>query len=236
MLALLLRRAQRASPIATAVATVLLPASESGKRGLDEMHQQALNLLSFRSLPAEVFDTQVAFNLLPRVGPKAITPTDTHERRIQRHYHGLIGSGGGVDLAMLVVQAPTFHGLVVSLYVETSETVSLGDFAQAMAGDHVAVNRLPEDVPSNLSAAGQAEILLVVTRDATRPNGLWLWAAADNFRVAASNAVMVAEGLLANRLQRAAGTATSGTATNGTATNGTATNGSATNDSVEGRR
>ena len=43
------------------------PASEHGQRGMDELHQQTVNLLSFQPLPKDVFDAQVAFNMVARV-------------------------------------------------------------------------------------------------------------------------------------------------------------------------
>ena len=37
-------------------------------RGMDELHEQVTNLLSFQSLPTAVFDSQIAFNMLGRFG------------------------------------------------------------------------------------------------------------------------------------------------------------------------
>jgi aspartate-semialdehyde dehydrogenase len=53
------------------VATLLLPASELGSAGVDELHQQAVGLLSFRPLEKDVYDAQVAFNLLASLGGAA---------------------------------------------------------------------------------------------------------------------------------------------------------------------
>src|SRR3984893_13206110 len=50
-LALLLLRASKAGAIRRAVATIFEPASERGQRGMDELHQQTVNLLSFQPLP-----------------------------------------------------------------------------------------------------------------------------------------------------------------------------------------
>ena len=44
-LALLLLRASKAGAIRSAVATVFEPASEQGQKGMDELHQQTVNLL-----------------------------------------------------------------------------------------------------------------------------------------------------------------------------------------------
>ena len=158
------------------------------------MHQQAVNLLSFQALPQDVFDTQVAFNLLPRLGSKARSPIDLRQQRIHQHYQHLAGPTG-VPLALQVAQAPTFHGLILSVYLEiatataTAKPVPVADFAQAMLSEHISIQLLSDDAPSNITAAAQSEILLTVTADSARPNGIWLWAAADNFRVAAINAV-----------------------------------------------
>jgi len=45
-LALLLLRARKAGEIRTALATVFEPASERGRRGMDELHEQTVNLLT----------------------------------------------------------------------------------------------------------------------------------------------------------------------------------------------
>ena len=63
-LALLLLRARKAGAIRSAVATVFEPASEQGQKGMDELHQQTVNLLSFQPLPKDIFDVQVAFNMV----------------------------------------------------------------------------------------------------------------------------------------------------------------------------
>jgi hypothetical protein len=70
-LALLLLRASKAGAIRRAVATIFEPASEHGQRGMDELHQQTVNLLSFQPLPKDVYDAQVAFNMLARYGQKS---------------------------------------------------------------------------------------------------------------------------------------------------------------------
>ncbi len=68
VLALLLERLQRAGAIRQVSATVLEPASEYGKAALDELHQQTVTLLSFQSIPTQVYDVQVAFNTVAAFG------------------------------------------------------------------------------------------------------------------------------------------------------------------------
>ncbi len=68
VLALLMERLQRAGAIRQVSATVLEPASEYGRAALDELHQQTVTLLSFQSIPTQVYDVQVAFNTVGAFG------------------------------------------------------------------------------------------------------------------------------------------------------------------------
>jgi aspartate-semialdehyde dehydrogenase len=198
VLTLLSARVRKAGAVSRVVATVYEPASEHGQRGMDELHQQTVNLLSFQQLPKNVFDVQVAFNMITRYGDASRPSLEHVERRVLKHFEQIAGKEMPVP-ALLMVQAPTFHGHAFSLYVEMEKSVAVGDLAQVLAGEHVSVTRLASDSPSNVNAAGQAEILVSVGRDATHQNGFWIWAAADNLRVAAINAVESAETMMGSR-------------------------------------
>jgi len=56
-----------------------------------------------------------------------------------------------------------------------------------------------EDSPSNVGSAGQNDIQLLIKPDPMQPNGVWLWAAADNLRISALTAVECAESMTATR-------------------------------------
>lgn len=192
VLALLVLRAQRAGRLKSVSATIYEPASEQGRRGMDELHEQTVNLLSFHELPRQVFDTQVAFNLVARYGQKAPLPLEAAERRVLDHYQRITGKQALVP-ALMLVQAPIFHGHAFSIYFEMEEAVSVGDMGQALAGEHVLVSRVAEESPTTVSAAGQGDVLLTCRRDASHENGIWVWAVADNLRIVASTAVEIAE-------------------------------------------
>ncbi len=197
-LALLLLRVQKAGKITQSIVTVFEPASEHGRRGMDELHEQTVNLLSFQQLPKTVFDSQVAFNLIERYGEKALTSLETVEKRIQRHFRAIVKDAVAVPSLMLL-QAPIFHGHAFSLYVELARPAKLEEVIGAVAGDHVDVLQSAEESPSNVNAAGQEQIQVLVRPDAQHKNGFWLWAASDNLRIAALAAVECAESLIAGR-------------------------------------
>lgn len=198
VLALLVSRVKKAAPVRRVVATVFEPASEHGQRGMDELHQQTVNLLSFQQLPKAVFDAQVAFNMVTRYGEQSTPSLESVERRVLKHYERIAGSELPKP-SLLLVQAPIFHGHAFSIYVDLEQTVAVGDLTQALTGEHVTITRGAEESPSNVNAAGQGEILVSVSRDASNENGYWLWAAADNLRIAAATAVEAAETMVATR-------------------------------------
>jgi aspartate-semialdehyde dehydrogenase len=197
-LALLVLRAEKAGKVRRVIATVLEPASEHGQKGMDELHEQTVNLLSFQELPKAIFDTQVAFNMAGSYGPNSTPTLVSVEQRILKHYQRIAGKDA-LQPSVRLVQAPVFHGHAFSIYLEMEQPVAIGDLSQVLTGEHVTVARQPEDLPSNVNAAGQGDLLVSLTRDESYPNGVWLWAAADNLRIAAVTAVECAETMTPTR-------------------------------------
>lgn len=198
VLALLLGRVHKAVGLASAVVTAFEPASEHGKRGLDEMHAQTVHLLSFQSLPTEVFDTQVAFNLLSRYGEESKLSLESVEQRLLAHFEKLT-SGSLPVPSLMLVQAPTFHSHVFSICIEAREKTSAKELAKALDGGMVSMTGGTADAPTNVAAAGQDQVLVALRKDPAHENGWWLWAAADNMRIAALTAVDCALLLMENR-------------------------------------
>jgi len=191
---LLLRLASR-FPLQRAVAQVFVSASEIGPRAIDELQKQTVSLLSFQKIPSKVFGTQLAFNLLRRPGKSGeshLPDLESRSRMELQHY-----LRGRVPLpALHLVQAPVFYSLAISLYVETARAVTAEEATAALAGERVRVRRLSQDSPTHVEVVGSSDILVdAVAIDATHPNGIWLWAVADNLRLAALNAVEIAESL-----------------------------------------
>jgi len=197
-LALLLLRAQKLGKIRRVVATVFEPVSEHGQKGMDELHEQTVNLLSFQQLPKSVFDTQVAFNMVARYGENSIPALSLVQDRILKHYRKIAGDDAPLP-SVFMVQAPIFHGHAFSVHIELEKPADLSNVLDALAGDHLTVTHGAEDSPSNVNAAGQSEILVSAMPDANDGNSFWLWAASDNLRMAASNAVESAETMAATR-------------------------------------
>lgn len=198
VLGLLMLRVQKLSPIVRTVASIFEPASERGKRGMDELHEQTVNLLSFQQLPKSVFDAQVAFNLLNRFGPKSLASVTAIEQRIAHHFTRIVN--GNVKMpSLMLLQAPIFHGHAFAINLELESAVGLEEFLAAIKSDHIDVLSEGEELPSNVNAAGQEQIQVAVQADSAAENAFWVWAACDNLRILAINAVECAESMTSAR-------------------------------------
>jgi aspartate-semialdehyde dehydrogenase len=192
-LALVVERLQQAVQVRTAAVTLLLPASEFGRAAMDELHQQTVNLLSFQALPRATYDAQVAYNLLSGLGESAKTNLTAVEARVRRHFAILAGNRRSA-LALQVIHAPVFHGHTFSIAVELERPVETSMLEEALSGDHLDLVLEDTDSPSNLAATGQNDVLLRLraepgARNPAECSRLWLWAASDNLRLFAQNAV-----------------------------------------------
>jgi aspartate-semialdehyde dehydrogenase len=200
-LALLLRRLHTNDPIRRAVVQIFAPASEQGRAGVEELQQQTISLLSFKPLPRAVFDTQLSFNMLARYGEEAPVSLEDAELRIERHLATLLdlpGDGEGAPIPSLrVVQAPVFHGYTFSIWVQFENSPDLEAVESSLAAGNIEVRSGEFEPPHNVGQAGQSGIAVgAIAPDRNDPNALWLWMAADNYRLAAESAVAVARQLV----------------------------------------
>jgi aspartate-semialdehyde dehydrogenase len=191
---LLLRLGARFA-LKSAVAHVFASASEIGSHGIEELQKQTVNLLSFQKIPRKVFGGQLAFNLLSRPGGTGGSELLALEDRLRKQLKEYLQ--GRVPLpALRLIQVPVFHSLAVSLFLETGQPVAPEKAGEALQGERVQLRRRSQDSPSQVEVAGSDKILVdSVTADPDHPTGLWIWAVADNLRLAAVNAVEVAESL-----------------------------------------
>jgi aspartate-semialdehyde dehydrogenase len=200
-LALLLRRLHTNDAIRRGVVQIFAPASEQGRAGVEELQQQTISLLSFKPLPRAVFDTQLSFNMLARYGEEAPASLEEAELRIERHLAtllGLPGDGEGVPIPSLrLIQAPVFHGYTFSIWLEFEDSPDLEAVESSLAAGNIEVRSGEFEPPTNVGQAGQGGIAVgAIAPDRNDPNALWLWTAADNYRLASESAVAVARQLL----------------------------------------
>ncbi len=191
-LALVLTRLAKHKQIRRAVAEIFEPASERGKRGISELHQQTSSLLAFKPLEKEVFDAQLSFNLLPQYGEEAPAKLAVVEQRIERHLATLLGAQNKVSVPMpsvRLIQAPVFHGYSISLWVEFHSDVQAGEIGEALGSAQIEVRGQSDEAPNNVGAASQSGLMAGDIRvDRNNARAAWLWIVGDNLRLTADQA------------------------------------------------
>lgn len=195
-IALVLCRIHPSFPVARSIVHVFEPASERGKSGIDELQRQTVSLLSFQQLPKEVFAAQLSFNMLARLGEEAKVQLHEVEDRIDRHLATLLERADtGVPMPSIrVTQVPVFHGYSLSLWIEFEDAPDVNAIEQILEGDWIDVRGGDTEPPDNAGVAGLSGIAVGgITPDRNDGNAVWLWLAADNLRLAAETAALLAQ-------------------------------------------
>jgi aspartate-semialdehyde dehydrogenase len=192
-LALVLGRVQAAQPIRHAVVQVFEPASARGQAGIHELQQQTASLLTFKPLDKKVFDAQLSFNMLPRYGGDAPLALEEVELRVERHLASLLA--GAVPIPSLrVVQAPVFHGLSFSFWIEFADSADPSALVAALKSPQIDLRGPDVEPPTNVGAAAQSGVAVgLIEADRNTPRAVWMWAAADNLRLSVDAALAIIE-------------------------------------------
>lgn len=198
VLARVLSRLHNTFRVQSAAVTVLEPASERGSAGVDELQEQTVNLLNFQQVLSKVFTGQLAFNILPEPG----TSEQTENRILQQAAEIL---GGTFPIPMIIaVQAPVFHSHVFSLFVRLGASPAADELVEQLRHDPsiMTLHDEPKDGPSPVGVVGTDKIHVGrVRQDANHPGDYSIWLVADNLRIAAANAIQMAENILFARAE-----------------------------------
>jgi aspartate-semialdehyde dehydrogenase len=173
------------------------PVSERDQAGVDELESQTASLLSFRDISTPVFGTQVALNLASEYGEEAKPRLEDARASAAREIARYLAWRAAVP-AIQMVQAPVFYGYAFAAYAEFASPETAEQIECALQRVGIKVCGGGEPAPTNVSVAGENEIQIArVKPDPNTPSAVWLWGVVDNLRLAAVNAVRIAEELLA---------------------------------------
>jgi len=187
-IALILHQMATVSPIESCTATVIQPASEFEKAGVEELAAQTFNVLNIQRVTKKVFDRQLAFNLYPA--------PEHHEELIVSQIRAL--TDARAQLALLITQGTIFHSHTFSLFVKTRDDAGVARIIEALKANPALVLPEGDQQFGTIDAAGKDEVLVAEVRaDPAIRGGFWVWAVCDNLRrSSALNAVLVAEKVL----------------------------------------
>jgi aspartate-semialdehyde dehydrogenase len=187
-IALILHEVEKIAKVELCAATVVQPASEFDQVGVEELAKQTISVMNVQSVPQEVFERQLAFNLYPApehreafIVSQIRTVTDVR-----------------AQVALFVTQGTTFHGHTFSLFVKTDGKADQTAIENALKQNPAIAFPEGDQQFGTIDAAGKDEVLIAEVRaDAATPGGFWIFAVCDNLRrSSALNAVLVAEKVL----------------------------------------
>lgn len=187
-IALILHEVERIAKVELCTATVVQPASEFDQEGVEELARQTLSVLNVQSVPQEIFDRQLAFNLYPA--------PEHREAFVVSQIRAV--TDVRAQIALSITQGTLFHGHTFSLFVKIAGGVDAARIEEALKQNPAIAFQEGDQQFGTIDAAGKDEVLIAEVRaDAAVPGGFWIWAVCDNLRrSSALNAVLVAEKVL----------------------------------------
>jgi len=191
----------RVNPIRRALVATYQSVSGAGAAAMEELTNQAKQVLEGKGVIPHVFTHQTAFNLLPEIDVFLYNGYTMEEWRIREEAAKLMHSP---DLAISAscVRVPVYIGDSQAIHLEFTNPISPEEARRLLAqAPGVKVEDDPEVslYPQPWAVAGTDEVHVGrVRQDVALPNGLTMWVVADNLRRGAINAIQIAEALLQN--------------------------------------
>lgn len=178
--------------------TACLAVSGHGREGIEELARQTAQLLNARPVEPQLFDRQVAFNLLARSSAEMPDGHARDERRLAGELGEVLGEPA-LPVAVTCVQAPVFFGDSLAVSLLCAEPVDLPVVLHCL-DDAPELERVEQgDYPTAVGDALGQDLVYVgrVRPGLLDPCELNLWIASDNVRKgSALNAVRLGELLL----------------------------------------
>ncbi len=153
----------------------------------------SLAKFSYSELEAEVFQKEIAFNIIPSIGKiNTGTGQSEEEEKIPFELNKIFNSDIGVSASC--VRVPTFIGHCISVNIEMMEGESIDVIKDALSMDDRIIYS-DEDIftPQDITESDKTYISRV-RADNSIPNAINLWLVADNLvRGAAFNSIKILE-------------------------------------------
>lgn len=171
-------------------ATVLIPASCSGRDGVEELSKQVIALFNNGTPPRRVFPTGLAFDLIPQVGLLNSEGWTHGESRIRDELQQMLG----IEVTATMVQVPVFTGVSAQISLASDAPVIPGLVEKIIqdGGVRMAEGQEARTVPRPRRVDGQAFAWAGRVRIDEESQTLRMWASMDNLRGAATVAVGLA--------------------------------------------
>jgi len=183
--------------------TLMRSVSEFGRKAIDELSEQSIALFNLKPIKTKHFSSQVAFNVLPHACHAAANNEQGLTAELELELRKILHDDA-LLLNSMLTQVPVFFGHSMTVQFEFATEVpikSLIDLIKQASDLHL-VDRVPNSPSVITEAVNQAGVYIgSVRQDPTWPQGVNLWAVADNVHQgAAINGVQLAEILVKDYL------------------------------------
>jgi aspartate-semialdehyde dehydrogenase len=180
--------------------------SGAGKEAMDELENQTRAIMEGKDHPPQVFQRQIAFNLIPHIDKFLENGYTKEEMKVVHETRKILGLPN-LPITCTAVRVPVSVSHSESVTVDLERRVSCIQVREALSESPIIeVWDEPENgiYPTPLDAAGQDPVYVGRIRlDTSSENGINFWVVADNLRIgAALNAVRIAEYLVQHNLLR----------------------------------
>jgi aspartate-semialdehyde dehydrogenase len=160
---------------------------------MDELHDQTKGKYLYQESEGAIFERQIAFNLIPKIGDFEADGYSDEETKIAQEVAKIMGDH--VKLTATCVRVPVFLGHAISINVEFDGEMTAQEAQEILAeSDGVTI----QDYLTPVEVAGEDSVFISRIRDDhTQQNTINMWVVCDNLRKgAALNSVQIAEELL----------------------------------------
>jgi len=190
----------RANPIKRLIVDSYQSVSGTGAAALEELSEQARQVLEGRSVVPHVYPHQIAFNILPEIALFMDNGYTKEEWKVVEETRKIMHAGD-IAISATCARVPVFIGHSEAVHIEFSEPMS-PDTARRILAEAPGVKVLDDPnislYPQAWSVAGSDEVFVGrIRKDSSHDCGLAMWVVADNLRKgAALNAVQIAETII----------------------------------------
>lgn len=164
-----------------------------GRAGLEELGRQTADLLNMRSIETPVFSRQIAFNILPHIGPLEDNGYTREEMKMVWETRKILGDAA-IGVNPTTVRVPVFYGHAMALHIETRDRITAAQVRELL--QNAPGVDAGEDMPTPVTEASGEDAVFVgrIRQDISHQNAVDMWLVGDNVRKGgALNCIQIAQ-------------------------------------------
>ncbi|NLN87836.1 MAG: aspartate-semialdehyde dehydrogenase [Syntrophomonadaceae bacterium] len=194
----------QAAGIKRVVVSTYQAVSGAGKAGLEELDQQVRNYLHNDPMTPQVFQHQIAFNLIPHIDDFVEGDYTREEMKMVWETRKIMELPD-LKVAPTAVRVPVFRSHAESINIETEKPLGAAEarrILESAPGIRVLDDPAAKSYPMPWFTSNRDEVFVGrIRKDISIDNGLAMWVAADQIRKgAATNAIQIGEIIIQQNL------------------------------------